>query len=790
MFKRNIFLAILIALVISCIPIGHASAAPKLDLEAELGIANNIKSYTPLPLKLTITNNGSAFSGDLVIDTAVSYNAGSATVYPLDIGEGETKTVQLYLDGLADDYMHMNQQQQYFYFYEGGIERGKIVDYTGDKLVRPSIYDRDTTIIYTLTDNADRLATFLQLGQYATYNVEVYHLNTIENFEFPTNVKGLKLANVLAIDEVGISHLTKEQQQVIFQWVQEGGTILIGASDQVEASVGLFKDYLPLALSNERTIISSNSLEELSNGGKFTEDIEIYQAEATQNSDSTFEADGIIIAANSNLGKGQIIQTTFSLGDNPLASMNGYPKLIATVLKLDSSQPIHGYPTFVGNYMDYLPHEVASINELFPSFEVSVTTLVIIVLIYILLIGPTLYLILKRFDKREHAWWIIPVISVALSIALFIVGAKDRLLQSQIQQTAYYQVTKDNHLSGYYIESILTNRGGDFTFHLDKNTTAIATGYTGNGTDRLHDKSYVEHHADGSSIHLKNLNYWSVQSIIGETKIPNAGSFKVDLSIESNLLEGTITNDFPFELKDVAIWSGHREIPLGTIEAGETITVSEQLNSAVLVAPTNSNYSYNYPGTKDEIMPMRMEKAKYGAAGLTERNNLPVIIGWTDQSLVGLELEGNASLSPVTYISQPFSADVKYTGEITLGSDILTESIDMISQTGFVELLNESTNQWYLEDGEYSYIVEIPENLKNQANWNEILFTSKENRLEVSILNVNTNEYEVIEDQNAIYSSDYLSEEGLAIFHIKYSNGDKGQPVILPEVGVKGVAKE
>ncbi len=238
---------------------------------------------------------------------------------------------------------------------------------------------------------------------------------------------------------------------------------------------GIFQEYLPLALSNERTTISSQSLEALSKGGIFTEDVEIYQAEETQNSNATFEADGKIIAATSSLGNGQIIQTTFSLGDNPLASMNGYAKLITTILQLDSSQPIHGYPTFVGNYMDYLPYEVGSINELFPSFEVSVTTLVIIVLIYILLIGPILYLILKKFDKREHAWWIIPVVSIALSIALFIIGAKDRLFQSQIQQTAYYQVTEDNRLSGYYIESILTNRGGDFTFHLDENTSAYAS---------------------------------------------------------------------------------------------------------------------------------------------------------------------------------------------------------------------------------------------------------------------------------------------------------------------------
>ncbi|SOC44938.1 hypothetical protein [Ureibacillus acetophenoni] len=792
MLRRSYFFAILIAFVISFIPITQASAAPILNVDAEVGVDNHIKSYTPLPLNITVTNSGTAFSGDLVIDTPATYNAGSALVYPLELAEGESKTIQLYLDGLADDFVYMSQQPQFFYFYEGGIESGKEIDYSGDKLVRPSVYDLDTTIIYTLTDNSDRLSSFLQLKQFATFNVEVFHLNSIENFNFPTNSKGLKLANILAIDEMGISHLTEEQQKAIFNWVQEGGTLLVGGSDQVESSVSQFKDYLPLTLSNERTTITSQSLETLSKGGVFTENIVIYQAEATNNSLSTIEADGKIIAATASLGNGQIIQTAFSLGDNPLASMSGYSKLMATILQLDSNQPFRGYPTFAGNYMDYLPYEVGGVNELFPSFEVSVTTLIIIVLIYILLIGPILYLILKKFDKREHAWWIIPAISIALSIALFIVGAKDRLFQSHIQQTAYYQVTEDNNLSGYYIESILTNRGGDFTFDLDKGTTAIATRtYNGsNSTNKLHEKSYVEHHAEGSSIHLNNLNYWSVQSFIGETNIPNAGSIKTDLSLKNNLLEGTITNEFPFELKDVAIWSGHIEVALGDIAAGATINVSEQLKSALLLAPSNTNYNYNYPQSKDEILPMRLEKAKYGAAGLTEKNGLPVIIGWTDQALVGVQHNGNASVSPVSYIAQPFNANVELSGEITLGSDILNKSIDMISQTGFADLMNESTNQWYLEDGQYTYIVEIPENVKTQGDWNEISFTNKENKLTVSILNVQTNEYEPISNQKESYENYYLSEDGRVIFQIEFLNGDRGTPVILPEVEIKGVAKE
>ncbi len=75
---------------------------------------------------------------------------------------------------------------------------------------------------------------------------------------------------------------------------------------------------------------------------------------------------------------------------------------------------------------------------------------------------------------------------------------------------------------------------------------------------------------------------------------------------------------------------------------------------------------------------MRLEKAKYGAGSLAEGNGLPVVIGWTDQALVGVQHEGNASVSPVSYIAQPFQPDIEFTGEISLGSDILKKWIDLI----------------------------------------------------------------------------------------------------------------
>ncbi|RHW31453.1 hypothetical protein D1B33_17675 [Lysinibacillus yapensis] len=785
---------LLVALLFSFIHINPVSAAPKLEVKAEAGISNKVKYNTPLPLKMTITNNGSAFSGDLVIDAAESYAMGSGLVYPLDIAEGETKTLQLYLNGLTDQYLYNNQQRNMFYFYEGGIEEGELVAYKGAKVVRPQFYEPTGTFIYTLTENSDRLSAFQKLRQYASGNVEVFHVNQLKDFQFPTEAKGLGMANVIAVDEVSLTDYSEQQQQALYNWVNQGGTLLIGASDQVEATAGIFKEYLPLMLSSEKVRVSKEYLTKSTADGNFTEDIQVYKAQAKEDSVRLLADGNSILAASQSLSSGQVVQTTFSLGDQPLSSMDGYAKLIAAMLDLKSINQNNSFGMHYGSVNDYLPNEVGNINELFPSFEVKTTALIVTVIIYIILVGPLLYFILKRMDKREHAWWIIPLLSIALSVGMFMFGAKDRLMQSQIQQSAFYKVEGEN-LTGHYVESILTNRGGDFIFEMDENTTAVASNnsysYSNPADTVLHEKTYVTDHASGSAIHFRNLNYWSVQSMVGQTTIENAGKMDIQLTLKDGEIEGAITNHFPFKLNDVAILSGSKEIELGDIEANGTLQVSKEIKNSVLLSPAISNYAYTQPQSKKDLMPVRLEKLKYGAIGLSQDEKAPVIAAWTDKALVGIELDGSAEVSPLAYIVQSFDPTIELTGEFTLNHETLESSLDPTSGSGYMELINEAANEWYLDNGEYDLSVWVPDELLEDTAWTEVSLSNRAaNFLEVAIWNWSTSAYEEMQESSATYSENlkqYISPEGQLKMRIRKKD-DMGTPVKMPNIEVKGVA--
>ncbi|GIQ66552.1 hypothetical protein PACILC2_51200 [Paenibacillus cisolokensis] len=67
------------------------------------------------------------------------------------------------------------------------------------------------------------------------------------------------------------------------------------------------------------------------------------------------------------------------------------------------------------------------IADMFPSLNPpDIRILLVCFLIYLVLVAPVIYLLLYKIDKREWAWWLIPAVSVATSIVIFLVGVADK----------------------------------------------------------------------------------------------------------------------------------------------------------------------------------------------------------------------------------------------------------------------------------------------------------------------------------------------------------------------------
>ena len=98
-----------------------------------------------------------------------------------------------------------------------------------------------------------------------------------------------------------------------------------------------------------------------------------------------------------------------------------------------------------------------------------------IIILYMILIIPVLYFILKRKDKREYTWWIIPAIAVSHVYCHFCIRCKRSDCPCANSAYSYVECGQDGSLTGYYAESLLTNKSGELYIYNTLETTLFAS---------------------------------------------------------------------------------------------------------------------------------------------------------------------------------------------------------------------------------------------------------------------------------------------------------------------------
>lgn len=141
--------------------------------------------------------------------------------------------------------------------------------------------------------------------------MEIFNINQLKDYTFPEDEQGLAMANVIVVDEVAIADLAQKQQEALLKWVQDGGTLLLGATDQVDATAGVLKEYLPMSLSQEMTAISAETLTKLSGGGIFTQPISIHTATNHEGSLPVLTENNIVLASKKKLAVAKSFKRPF-----------------------------------------------------------------------------------------------------------------------------------------------------------------------------------------------------------------------------------------------------------------------------------------------------------------------------------------------------------------------------------------------------------------------------------------------------------------------------------------------
>ncbi|NOU96686.1 hypothetical protein GC093_26210 [Paenibacillus sp. LMG 31456] len=587
--KKQLVLWVGIMVVVLCICSllwsRPAAAAGSIELQMEVGYDGKIKEGQWFPVKFTVTNPSEDVSGDLVVQVANPMGGNDATyIKHLDLPKQTTKVVWMSLPGMS-----YNGNNNVIKFYKGDISKGEIVPISkGNDYITAT--PTQSVQVGVLARDPDTL-NFLSLLQSKNIPVSVIHLKPEQ---LPGESVMLDGLDVLALNDFASDQLKEDQVKAITSWVNRGGTLVLAGGAGYPKTAKAFEGLSPVTYTGTASVPSLSSLEQAS--GK-----ELKLSEPFTVSTSALRAGEVItqekqqpLFVKKSTGSGEVWYVAYDLALNPVASWNGSPELWEKVIQGHSgpTNMKRGRPGY--SFMNQFS-EVQYALDFFPSLvSPSFFMLLIVFLIYVVLVAPFLYLLLKKVDKREWAWIIIPAFSILSSAVIFMIGSSDKS-STLIHTLNTLELNGSGQGQRTSATAVFVPRGGSYELEVPKAAhTVLANtnqGFGSNGQLTGISDQHIRLDAEKTRIGWSDVPYWSVRKAwIQNDEIEQLGKFDVNLTLDSNGLKGEIANATKSDLNDVNIIINRSVYSVGELKVGEKKPVA-------LTSPTNvnnGNFDFGY----------------------------------------------------------------------------------------------------------------------------------------------------------------------------------------------------
>ncbi len=755
---------------------------PMIKIKLEAGVNGKVSPGVGFPVQVSIENDGPLFRGDLTIDFYPSYQTGGSKVIQIELPEKSSKTFHISLPGVTEDHPSLYQNKPTIHLYKGSWKDREEVPFTGDKSLKVSFITSNSLGI--LSSQYDQLKE-LRILPDATIESMQLKKDTV-----PYESQGLKMFDYLIVDQFSLAELDKEKQKAIEDWIKEGGVLIAGASSNASQAYGDLYSLLPMKPEAEMTV----STDFLKNGNKqpLEKNIHIFTGSIDSSSQVIAMSDSTPVIFSKKIGEGQIIQTAFSLSDPAISTWDGYGGWFEQLLNQNSYVEINSNK-YSGNLLDDLYYQFAEVNEYFPGSQFSIGLFILILTVYLILIVPVLYFVLRKIDKREHAWWLIPSFALLVSVVMFGIGAKDRLGKPQLNQLGVYSANQ-GYLSGYQATTLLSNTGGNYQLSVPKKDFEVIP-LTNDQTSSK--KAVISENRNDYFISLPKVEYWSTRTLYGKSHKKISGQFETNLSIENQTLKGSVTNKYPIDFSEVFIWSGDERISLGNVKAGGTIHVNHKMKSAYLHSPSYKEWmGMNGPHANKDFSKMKKESLESAVSSLLlsklQNSNDPVISGYTKSPVVDVKvIDKEAKKESLNLIISPLQVSGNYTGPFTLKSEELQTHINVV-KGAIIEKMAGPKNEMLLEDGEYDFSVALPKTFNvGKLSLNEIRISLNGSFIDSQLYNPTTGEYLNVESNRLILEAEdnpqqYLSKNGELILRLKKESKGDDPYVQMPTITLKG----
>lgn len=533
-----------------------------------------------IPVKMKITSSDDAFSGVVKISVPGTSSAGVAYQSAIHCDKDQETQLLIHIPQLGNaSYFTFELLDQY-----GNVLLSEMEIPASSQWAKDENEPEDEICLGILSSNVEELSDLNHLTLSADYGDTWARTIYLDEDSFPENVDDLQMLSGLLLDDFSIEKLTKKQKNVLFQWVKNGGTFIVGTGknafrvlNKMGEELGVYSD----AVEMSRLYFGSNT--------EFSGEISLYLSQLHFNENVGWRMVDWSTPASyyeRKLGNGKVHLLRFSFTDESLHQWNYYNTMLKSLMEqllCDVFEKNIDQENGIWNM------EMA-LNDFVTSQMPNAFYYGVFFIVYLLCLTSITYFVLRRKKKGEYIWLIVPALSLFFTLCIIVRsrGSSSMTMMTQNSLSAIRIVDDDSLHNDIYF--LYQNAEGesktlDFIPSIDE-VKPLDYEYGQEQVDSSRMRKVkadytISHTMKGCQVSFTETTPGTMRMLMmSENKSMNYGE-KTDLFLSKFVghhtsFEGTIVNQSDKNFDKVLVIRGNQYWCGSKLKAGSSVKVSKK----------------------------------------------------------------------------------------------------------------------------------------------------------------------------------------------------------------------
>lgn len=555
-------LAALLALAL--LPGGSALAQQDaITLDVRAGFDGYTQSDVWTPLTITASNTGPDATGEIRVEVSTFTGAPTTYVRPLDLPSGSRKQITLY----AGDVNGFATPLDVKFFVGNRVAAETRADL--------QVVDPTTLLVGLWSDTPQALGG---LAGVAPTSGET-RVAVLTGDDLPDNASGWAALDVLAVANADTGTLSPEQRAALQAWLAGGGRLIIGGGLNADRTLAGLGEVSPLAASGTGMVDVRPLFELAAQTPGQQASTDVPAATGSLAGDASIyagtSADPLIVWRPVGLGRVDFITPDLTLA--PLAGWSGMATVFQRVLADGDPRP--GWAYGFSQQPEAARNAVADV----PGISLpSILQLCGFLAVYVLLIGPVNYLVLRWLKRTELAWFTIPALIVLFSGVAYVTGFQLRGSRAILHRLAVVQTWPGAETADVHgLLGVWSPRRARYDIELAPGYLARPLPRSATGALTSVGGATVEE-SNGATLRDVQVDVASIQPFYVQgftTDVPRIdGRLTVAATASGLRVTGEVVNDSGLALNDASLLLGGSAVAIGDLPSGEVRRIDQVFN--------------------------------------------------------------------------------------------------------------------------------------------------------------------------------------------------------------------